>query len=146
MRKRAACSFAVKATYTRRLLDGRDEPAAPPHDRRHALRLRHRETSRISYGIKIGEVRIWSPTPAMIILPSPTPSLPIAAGTAASRRQVADLRDSIFSRPLRAGYLWCRASSQPQKIRFAPDSALEGNGFEPSVPRCARTADSAAVL
>jgi hypothetical protein len=31
------------------------------------LRPRHRETSRISYGIKIGEVRIWSPTPAMII-------------------------------------------------------------------------------
>jgi hypothetical protein len=26
------------------------------------------------------------------------------------------------------------ASSQPQKIRFAPDSALEGRGFEPSVP------------
>lgn len=24
--------------------------------------------SRISYGIKIGEVRIWSPTPAMIIV------------------------------------------------------------------------------
>jgi len=32
------------------------------------LRPRHRETSRISYGIKIGEVRIWSPTPAMIIV------------------------------------------------------------------------------
>jgi hypothetical protein len=28
--------------------------------------------------------------------------------------------------PLRAGYPWCRASSQPQKVRFAPDSALEG--------------------
>jgi hypothetical protein len=33
-----------------------------------SLRTRHRETSRISYGIKIGEVRIWSPTPAMIIV------------------------------------------------------------------------------
>jgi hypothetical protein len=33
-----------------------------------SLRPRHRETSRISYGIKIGEVRIWSPTPAMIIV------------------------------------------------------------------------------
>jgi NAD(P)-dependent dehydrogenase (short-subunit alcohol dehydrogenase family) len=28
----------------------------------------------------------------------------------------------------------CRASSQPQKVRFAPDSALEEDGFEPSVP------------
>jgi hypothetical protein len=27
-------------------------------------------------------------------------------------------------------------SSQPQKVRFAPDSALEGGGFELSVPRC----------
>jgi hypothetical protein len=29
---------------------------------------------------------------------------------------------------------------------FAPDAALEGNGFEPSVPRCARTTDSAALV
>src|SRR3954468_16928819 len=36
MRRRVACSFAVKATYTRRLLDGRDEPAAPPYDRGYA--------------------------------------------------------------------------------------------------------------
>ena len=36
MRRRVACPFAVKATYTRKLLDGRDEPAAPPHDRGHA--------------------------------------------------------------------------------------------------------------
>ena len=36
--------------------------------------------------------------------------------------------------PLRAGYRWCRTSSQPQKVRFAPDLALEGGGFEPSVP------------
>ena len=35
---------------------------------------------------------------------------------------------------LRAGYPWCRASSQPQKVRFAPDSALEGDGFELPVP------------
>jgi hypothetical protein len=27
--------------------------------------------------------------------------------------------------PVRAGYPWCRASSQPQKVRFAPDSPLE---------------------
>src|SRR6516162_326274 len=27
------------------------------------------------------------------------------------------------------------ASPQPQKVRFAPDPALEGNGFEPLVPR-----------
>jgi hypothetical protein len=37
-------------------------------ENRISLRPRHRETSRISYGIKIGEVRIWSPTPAMIIV------------------------------------------------------------------------------
>jgi len=30
--------------------------------------------------------------------------------------------------------------------RFAGDSPLEGDEFEPSVPRCARTADSAAVV
>jgi hypothetical protein len=36
--------------------------------------------------------------------------------------------------PLRAGYPWCRASSQPQKVRFAPDSALEEDGFELAVP------------
>jgi hypothetical protein len=30
--------------------------------------------------------------------------------------------------------------------RFVADSALEGNGFEPSVPRCARTADSTALV
>ncbi len=33
-----------------------------------------------------------------------------------------------------------------EEVRFAPDSALEESGFEPSVPRCARTADSAAVV
>jgi hypothetical protein len=33
-----------------------------------------------------------------------------------------------------------------QKNVFASDSPLEGNGFEPSVPRCARIADSAAVV
>ena len=33
-----------------------------------------------------------------------------------------------------------------EEVRFAPDSALEESGFEPSVPRCARTADSAAVM
>jgi hypothetical protein len=37
-------------------------------ENRISLRPRHRETSRISYGIKIGEVRIWSPTSAMIIV------------------------------------------------------------------------------
>jgi hypothetical protein len=37
-------------------------------ENRISLRPRHRETSRISYGIKIGEVRIWPPTPAMIIV------------------------------------------------------------------------------
>ena len=33
--------------------------------------------------------------------------------------------DLILPDSLRAGYPWCRASSQPQKIRFAPDSTLE---------------------
>jgi hypothetical protein len=37
--------------------------------------------------------------------------------------------------PVRPGYPWCRASSQPQKVRFAPDSALERNEFELPVPR-----------
>jgi hypothetical protein len=32
------------------------------------------------------------------------------------------------------------------EVGFAPDSPLEGNGFEPSVPRCARTADSVVVM
>jgi hypothetical protein len=43
-------------------------------------------------------------------------------------------RDSIFTRPSARGYPWCRASSQPQKVRFAPDSALEEDGFELPVP------------
>jgi hypothetical protein len=30
--------------------------------------------------------------------------------------------------------------------RFAPDSALEGNGFELSVPRCLATANSVGVF
>jgi hypothetical protein len=33
-----------------------------------------------------------------------------------------------------------------EEVRFAADSSLEGNGFEPSVPRCARTADSATLV
>src|SRR5262249_41776972 len=44
-------------------------------------------------------------------------------------------RDSIFTRPSARGYPWCRASSQPQKVRFVRDPALEGDGFEPLVPQ-----------
>jgi hypothetical protein len=33
-----------------------------------------------------------------------------------------------------------------QEIEFAPDSPLEGNGFELSVPQCASASDSAAVV
>jgi len=36
--------------------------------------------------------------------------------------------------PVRAGYPWCRASSQPQKDRFAPNSALEEARCELFVP------------
>jgi hypothetical protein len=32
------------------------------------------------------------------------------------------------------------------RFRLVADSALEGNGFEPSVPRRARTADSATLV
>jgi hypothetical protein len=41
---------------------------------------------------------------------------------------------SAFDKSSSPTYPWCRASSQPQKVRFAPDSTLEGTGFEPSVP------------
>jgi hypothetical protein len=30
---------------------------------------------------------------------------------------------------------WSRFLYSPEKVRFAPDSPLEGSGFEPSVPR-----------
>jgi hypothetical protein len=41
---------------------------------------------------------------------------------------------------------WCRASTTQQLPQCAARIVLEGNGFEPSVPRCACTSDSAAVL
>ena len=50
----------------------------------------------------------------------------------------------------------CMTASSPGRItsattstsdpQFATDSPLERNGFEPSVPRCARTADSATLM
>ena len=48
-----------------------------------------------------------------------------------SSRYASNPASEVILGPLRAGYPWCRASSQPQKVKFAPDSALEGTGFEP---------------
>jgi len=35
----------------------------------------------------------------------------------------------------RTSFPWCQVSSQPQKVRFAPDSPLEEAGFELLVPQ-----------
>jgi hypothetical protein len=43
-------------------------------------------------------------------------------------------RDLIFTRPRARRLSWCLASSQPQKLRFAPDSPLEETRIEPLVP------------
>src|SRR5262249_23681999 len=40
-------------------------------------------------------------------------------------------RDSIFTRPRARRLSLGPGSSQPQKVRLAPDSTLEGTGFEP---------------
>jgi glutamate dehydrogenase/leucine dehydrogenase len=45
----------------------------------------------------------------------------------------------------RSRRFWARAGSI-LPVRFVADSLLEGNGFEPSVPRRARTADSATLV
>ena len=50
------------------LTDGTPGPRTGSGENQISLQPRHKETSRISYGIKIGEVRIWSPTPAMIVV------------------------------------------------------------------------------
>jgi hypothetical protein len=53
------------------------------------------------------------------------------------RRSAAVKRDFQLTHP--------RGVITRRNLKFA-DSPLEESGFEPSVPRCARTADSAAVL
>jgi hypothetical protein len=78
--------------------------------------------------------------------------------TAALFRHRPRFRDNVLTMARRSlahnfQAVWYRAAimalcwpATPSEVKFAADSPLEGDGFELPVPRCARIADSAALV